>query len=200
MAVTYRMQRSRVRLRALPFRRKNTDCANYRWHLSSKLLSRRSGPLKNPYKILHLCLGITFAPRLNRVEPRRHKMQTPSISIYAVAATFVALLAALLWYLSARRFRMASTSQELLDLFEERQAVLEEQATPSWSNDQGKASEFATAAASADLGPKAYKLGNSFARAFVSAEKATIPLSLRSFAADSKNPFSDNEANFSCHV
>jgi hypothetical protein len=64
-------------------------------------------------------------------------MQTPSISIYAVAATFVALLPALLWYLSARRFRMTSTSQELLDLFEERQAVLEEQATPSWSNDQG---------------------------------------------------------------
>ena len=34
-------------------------------------------------------------------------MQTPSISIYAVAATFVALLPALLWYLS----RGASESQ-----------------------------------------------------------------------------------------
>lgn len=94
MAVTYRMQRSRVRVSrvALQKKMKNTNGANYRWHLSSKLLSRRSGPLKNPYKILHLCLGITFAARLYRVESRRHKMQTPSISIYAVAATFVALL------------------------------------------------------------------------------------------------------------
>ena len=47
-------------------------------------------------------------------------MRTSSISIYAAAAAVVAVSAALLWYLSARRFRMASTSQELLDLFEER--------------------------------------------------------------------------------
>jgi hypothetical protein len=96
------------------------------------------------------------------VSSREGKMQTPSISIYAAAAAVVALL----WYLSARRFRMASTSQELLDLFEERQAVLEEQATSSSSHDQGKASEFATAAASVDLAPKGDKLGNPFARCF----------------------------------
>jgi hypothetical protein len=118
------------------------------------------------------------------VSSREGKMQTPSISIYAAAAAVVALL----WYLSARRFRMASTSQELLDLFEERQAVLEEQATPSSSHDQGKASEFATAAASVVWLRKVTNWETRSLGAFVSAEKATSPLSLRSFAADSKSP------------
>lgn len=84
-------------------------------------------------------------------------MQTSSISIYAAAAAVVALLAALLWYLSARRFRMASTSEELLDLFEDRQATLEEHAIPASSNNEDKAPESAPAAAPLDLAPKGDK-------------------------------------------
>ena len=166
------MQRSRVRVSrvALQKKMKNTDCANYRWHLSSKLLSRRSGPLKNPYKILHLCLGITFAARLYRVESRRHKMQTPSISIYAVAATFVALLrlccgtcrrGASEWQAPVRNCSISSR-----------------RGRPFWknkqrSNEQGKTSEFATAAAPADLGRKVTNWETRSLGAFVSAEKAT---------------------------
>jgi len=62
-------------------------------------------------------------------------MRTTSISFYGTAAAMVALLAALLWYLSARRFRMASTSQELLDLFEDRQSVREAHRTSILSDE-----------------------------------------------------------------
>jgi hypothetical protein len=85
-------------------------------------------------------------------------MHSPAISIYRAAAAVVALLVALLWYLSAWRFRMASTSQELLDLFEDRQAMLEEHATSTSRNDEGKASKSATAAAPVDLALKGDKL------------------------------------------
>jgi hypothetical protein len=47
-------------------------------------------------------------------------MQTPLNSIYGVAGIAVAHIPGLLWNLSKRRIRMASTSEELLDLFEER--------------------------------------------------------------------------------
>ena len=47
-------------------------------------------------------------------------MQTPLNSIYGVAGIAVAHIPDLLWNLSKRRIRMASTSEELLDLFEER--------------------------------------------------------------------------------
>jgi hypothetical protein len=47
-------------------------------------------------------------------------MQTPLNSIYGAAGSAVALIPGLLWHLSQRRIRMASTSEELLDLFEER--------------------------------------------------------------------------------
>jgi len=93
-------------------------------------------------------------------------MQTPSISIYGAAAAVLALPAALLWYLSAQRFRMASTGQELLDLFEDRQAMLEERATSTSSNDEDEAHESATAAAALDLTPKANKLASPSARCF----------------------------------
>jgi hypothetical protein len=47
-------------------------------------------------------------------------MQTPLNSIYGVAGVAVAHIPGLLWNLSQRHIRMASTSEELLDLFEER--------------------------------------------------------------------------------
>jgi len=108
-------------------------------------------------------------------------MRTPSISIYGAAAAAVALLVALLWYLSARRFRMASTSQELLDLFEVRQAMLEERATSTSSNDEDEAPESATAAAALDLAPKADKLASPFARCFCLGRRNDRPP--RSFGA-----------------
>jgi len=43
----------------------------------------------------------------------------PSISVLAVAATVAGIFVALFWYISGRSFRFASTSQELLDLFED---------------------------------------------------------------------------------
>jgi hypothetical protein len=47
-------------------------------------------------------------------------MQTPLNSIYGVAGIAVAHIPGLLWNLSQRHIRMASTSEELLDLFEAR--------------------------------------------------------------------------------
>jgi hypothetical protein len=47
-------------------------------------------------------------------------MQTPLASIHVVAGIAVAHIPGFLWHLSQRRIRMASTSEELLDLFEER--------------------------------------------------------------------------------
>jgi hypothetical protein len=55
-------------------------------------------------------------------------MQTPSDSISTVEAALVASKTALLRLVSVRRFRMASTGQELLDLFEDRQALHEKDA------------------------------------------------------------------------
>jgi hypothetical protein len=46
-------------------------------------------------------------------------MSMPPISVFAVAAAVGAIFAGLLWYLLGRPFRIASTSQELLELFEE---------------------------------------------------------------------------------
>lgn len=41
------------------------------------------------------------------------------VTVSAISATGAEVLIALLWYLSGRPFRIASTSQELLDLFED---------------------------------------------------------------------------------
>jgi hypothetical protein len=105
-------------------------------------------------------------------------MQTSSTSIYAAAAAVVALLAALLWYLSARRFRMASTSEELLDLFEDRQATLEEHAIPASSNDKNKAPESAPAAAPLDLAPKGDKSTSPSTRCFRAGREGDKPRAL----------------------
>jgi hypothetical protein len=113
-------------------------------------------------------------------------MRTPSISFYGTAAAMVALLAALLWYLSARRFRMASTSQELLDLFEDRQSVREAHRTSILSDEEDKAPESAPAApAVAWLQTEANRTTReSSLGVFVSAGKARDPLSLRGLTVD----------------
>ncbi len=46
-------------------------------------------------------------------------MNMPSISVLGILALVTGIFAALLWYLSGRSSRIASTSQELLDLFED---------------------------------------------------------------------------------
>jgi hypothetical protein len=102
-------------------------------------------------------------------------MRTSSISIHAAAAAVVAVFAALLRYLSARCFKMASTSQELLDLFENRQTALEEHVTLASSNDEGKSPESATAAAPVDLAPKGDKLENPSVRCFRLGREADRP-------------------------
>jgi hypothetical protein len=50
-------------------------------------------------------------------------MKTSLTSIYCAATTAMAVIEDLLWQVSPRRFRMASTSEELLDLFEEKYAA-----------------------------------------------------------------------------
>ena len=113
-------------------------------------------------------------------------MQTPSISLYGTAAAVVALLAALLWYLSARRFRMASTSQELLDLFEDRQSVRETHRTSILSDEKDKAPESAPAASAVAWMQKETNRTNreSSLGVFVSTGKATGPLALRRLTVD----------------
>ena len=53
-------------------------------------------------------------------------MQTQSTSLCSAARAAVALIPSLLRCLPAQGFRMASSSEELLDLFEERYGVLHE--------------------------------------------------------------------------
>jgi hypothetical protein len=93
-------------------------------------------------------------------------MQTPWTSINRAAVAVVALIAGLLWRLSTRRFRMASTCEELLDLFEETYSVREDTAPLTSSNLEGKASESGAAAAAVDLAPNGDKLTAPFARCF----------------------------------
>jgi len=50
-------------------------------------------------------------------------MQTPSTSFCSLARTAVALIPSLLSYLPDNGFRIANSSEELLDLFEERYAM-----------------------------------------------------------------------------
>ena len=45
-------------------------------------------------------------------------MNMPAISASAISRTGACVFAALLWYLSGRPFKLANTSQELLDFFE----------------------------------------------------------------------------------
>ena len=78
-------------------------------------------------------------------------MQMSSISILAAGTAVIAPLAVFLRYLLKQPFKVASTSQELLDLFEG--ALLEEHATLTPPNDEGRASEHLTVAPSNDLAP-----------------------------------------------
>lgn len=53
-------------------------------------------------------------------------MHTPFNSLYGAAGSAAAVIPGWLWHLSQRRIRMASTSEELLDLFEERYSEKQE--------------------------------------------------------------------------
>jgi hypothetical protein len=99
-------------------------------------------------------------------------MKTPLTLIHDATTTVVAASSALLWHLLARRFRMASTCDELLDRFEETYSVRENNAPLSWSNLEGKASESGAAAVGVDLGPSGDKLSAPRARCFRLGRKA----------------------------
>jgi hypothetical protein len=68
-------------------------------------------------------------------------MPMSSISIVAVGAAVIAALAGLLSYLLKRPLNMASTSGELLDLFEERYTTFEEHLPSTSRNDESRAPE-----------------------------------------------------------
>jgi hypothetical protein len=78
-------------------------------------------------------------------------MQMRSISIFAVGSAAIAPLPVFLRYLLKQPIKVASTREELLDLFEDRRALLEGDTTLTSSNDQGRAYEHFTLAASSDL-------------------------------------------------
>jgi hypothetical protein len=99
-------------------------------------------------------------------------MKTSLTSIYGAATTGMAVIGDLLWQVSPRRFRMASTSEELLDLFEEKYAVQDELLPVTSSNHEGKTPESASLAASVDLAPEGDKLEAPFARRFCIGRKA----------------------------
>jgi hypothetical protein len=113
-------------------------------------------------------------------------MKTPWTSINRAAVAVVALIADLLWHLSARRFRMASTCEELLDLFEETYSEREDTAPLTSSNIEGKASESGTAAAAVDLAPNGDNLRPRSLGAFVSDGKPRGSLCFRRFTINKK--------------
>ncbi len=131
-------------------------------------------------------------------------MKMSSISIFAVGSAVIAPVALFLRYLLKQPLKVANTSQEVLDLFEDRFALLEQDATLTSPNDQGRTSERLTVAAPNDLAPvnassielststEAYlvyrtdpgrglhnKWESPFARTFASAEEKTSAVSLR---------------------
>ena len=80
-------------------------------------------------------------------------MQTPSIWIVAIGSAATALFVTLLRYLSKRPLKVASTSEELLDLFQDRCALLEEQVPSTSPNVKGDASEDFRASAAGNPTP-----------------------------------------------
>jgi hypothetical protein len=90
-------------------------------------------------------------------------MKTALMSIRDATTTVVAASSDLLWHLLARRFRMASPCDELLDLFEEMYSVREDSAPLARSSLEGKASESGAAAAAVDLDPSVDKLSDPLA-------------------------------------
>ena len=99
-------------------------------------------------------------------------MKTALMSIHDATTTVVAASSDLLWHLLERRFRMASTCDELFDLFEEMYSVREDSAPLTRSNLEGKASESGAAAVGVDLGPSGDKLSAQLARCFRLGRKA----------------------------
>jgi hypothetical protein len=93
-------------------------------------------------------------------------MKTSLTPIYGAATTAMAVIADLLRQVSPRRFRMASTSEELLDLFEEKYAVQDDLLPMTSSNHEGNAPESASLTASVHLASKGNKLEAPFARRF----------------------------------
>src|SRR5260370_34960165 len=99
-------------------------------------------------------------------------MKTPLTSIYDATTAVAAASSDVLWYRLARRFRMASTCGELLDLFEETYSVREDTAPLAWSNREGKASESGTAAVAVDLAASGDNLSAPLTRCFRLGRKA----------------------------
>ena len=120
-------------------------------------------------------------------------MKTALMSIRDATTTVVAASSALLWHLLARRFRMASPCDELLDLFEETYGVREDTAPLSWSNLEGKASESGAAAVAVDLGPSGDKLSAPLARCFRRGRKADRLFVLPALYNQERIPPSANE-------
>jgi hypothetical protein len=99
-------------------------------------------------------------------------MKTALMSIRDATTTVVAASSDLLWHLLERRFRMASTCDELFDLFEEMYSVREDSAPLTRSNLEGKASESGASAAAVDLDPSGDKLSDPLAWCFRLGRKA----------------------------
>jgi hypothetical protein len=112
-------------------------------------------------------------------------MKTRFTSIYGARAG----VRDLLWHLSARRFRMASTSEELLDLFEEAYAVPDERLPVTSSDREDKPSDSSPAAAPAAFASEGISFGAPSFAALVSSERAAGTSSLLSFAFDKRVAF-----------
>jgi hypothetical protein len=105
--------------------------------------------LKKAVQILRHSLGIALA--VCPFELDRGLQNARSISIFAVGSAVIAPLAAFLRYLLKQPIKVASTSEELLDLFDDRRALLKGDTALTSPNNQGRASEHFTLAASNDL-------------------------------------------------
>jgi hypothetical protein len=79
------------------------------------------------------------------------KADVVNLNLRPLGSAVVAALAVFLRYLLKQPLKVASTSEELLDLFEHRCASLEGDATLISPDDEGRASEHFTLAASNDL-------------------------------------------------
>ena len=80
-------------------------------------------------------------------------MRMSSISIVAVGAAVIAALAGLLRYLLKRPLNMASTSEELFDLFEDRCTLFEEHVPSTSRNVESRAPEDFRANAAGNATP-----------------------------------------------
>jgi hypothetical protein len=58
-------------------------------------------------------------------------MDMPSVAILAIGMAVVAIAAAVLWFVSGQALKLASTSQELLELFEDAALQLRIKPTPA---------------------------------------------------------------------